>query len=151
MQSISENLVPHVGNMSLLDGLTDFSEDSLTANCRIQADNVYLLANRLHNTVLIEYMAQTIAAHAKMSELPADATQKAKIGFLLGVKFFKCSAHWLDIGTHFSVTVNQDIRMVTGLAVFDCQVNSDSFEAQARLNVFQPPDVDEFLQELKSA
>jgi predicted hotdog family 3-hydroxylacyl-ACP dehydratase len=85
-----------------------------------------------------------------MCEFPGGTASNAKIGFLLGVKFFKSSVHWLEVGDQFTVIVDQDIKMATGLAVFHCQVKSELFNARARLNVFQPPDVEQFLQELKS-
>lgn len=138
-----EELVPHSGNMSLLDRIIDCDQESLTAEICVRADNIFSNTDGMPATVGIELMAQAIAAFAG-----AKAKQKGKpveIGFLVGTRKYESSHPIFPLGSLLKIRVFQELQAENGLGVFCCEICSDTITAKANINVFQPDNVQEFL------
>ena len=93
-----------------------------------------------------EYMAQTIAAYA--GALALDNDKQVKIGFLLGTRKYETFTPLFDLGDELEITVVELIQEESGLSVFDCIIKrAEQVVAQAKINVFQPDEPEQFLKE----
>ena len=141
----AEELVPHSGDMSLLDSVVAVAEESLCARLCVRDDGIFSRGQRVPAYVGIEYMAQAVAAfsgyHAR------QAGEPVQLGFLLGTRRFNTSAAWFDCGAELQVTVERILQADNGMATFDCQLRGEGIEQSARLNVYQPDNIEEYLKE----
>lgn len=141
-----DEIVPHAGTMSLLDDLVDYDEESLTARVRITAGTLFAEEKGVPGWVGLEYMAQAIGAFAGLKrKLEGNEPQ---VGFLVGSRRYTCSHAWFPPGSVLTVRIEYEFQADNGLNVCNCSIHSeDGITADAALNVFQPDDVDAFLQE----
>ena len=140
-----EELVPHSGSMSLLDDIVSYGDDWLHAKVNITADSMFVEEQGVPTLVGIEYLAQAVAAYAGLQERKDGG--KPKLGFLLGVRKYLCSTDFFPIGATLILKVQLEMQAENGLNVFQCILISDEIEASARLNVFQPDDAKQFLED----
>ncbi len=140
-------LVPHQGAMVFLDRVVEASADSLCAEVRIGEDTVFFDGAGVGSWVGIEYMAQAIAAHA--GYLALQRGEPVKVGFLLGARRYSCATPLFALGTVLHVRAQHVLQGENGLAAFDCRIDdaaSGASLATATITVFQPDNVNEFLQ-----
>jgi predicted hotdog family 3-hydroxylacyl-ACP dehydratase len=131
------DLLPHTGNMVLLDSVSSFDEHGLTA--RLQVRSKGLLPGNPSCVPAwfgIEYMAQAVAAYAGIQD--KQAGQPIKLGFLLGTRHYHSNVAALTEGTELLVSVEKIIQD-DALGVFDCRITGDNIDITAKLNVYQPP------------
>jgi len=140
-----ETLIPHSGELVLLDHLLTVSEEGLTAALTVRADGLYNHGDQVPAWVGMEYMAQGVAAfagwHAWCEQRPVQ------LGFLLGSRRYNCSHEAFPVGTVITVAVKPLLQDSSGMAVFECALSGDGLRADARLNVFEPKDSDPYLQQ----
>ena len=137
------DIVPHSGVMSLLDTLVNYAPDSLTASVCITEHSLFAEPRGVPAWVGIEYMAQAVAAYA--GALAKDNSEPVSIGFLLGSRKYLCNQAYFPYGTTLEVKVHKEIQGDNGLGVFRCEITAQDIQATANLNVFQPNDVIEYL------
>ena len=143
-------LVPHDGPMVLLGPVLDAGEQHLCAEVRISADSVFADADGVGAWVGIEYMAQAIAAHAGL--LARERGEAVRVGFLLGARRYQCDRAQFALGSVLHVHVQHVLQGENGLAAFECRIadGADGVDgsdlAKATITVFQPDNVNEFLQ-----
>lgn len=142
--SVAE-LVPHSGRMSLLTSIIDYGDDWLQAEVVITRESTFADAQGVPAWIGLEYMAQAIAAYSGLQERLHGGTPK--IGFLLGSRKYLCNAERFSIGQKLLLTVHPEMLGANGLNVFNCELQGEGVSASAVVNVFQPDDTDEFLQE----
>ena len=138
-----DDLVPHSGSMCLLDRVVDYGEDWLHAEVGISPESLFAEERGVPAWVGIEYMAQAIAAYGGLLERAKG--NEPKIGFLLGSRNYACDADYFTIGLTLSIKVTRELIAENGLNVFACELDAKGLHAQAVVNVFQPDDVDRFL------
>jgi predicted hotdog family 3-hydroxylacyl-ACP dehydratase len=138
-----EEFVPHSGNMSLLDRIISYDDESLTAEVTISQDNIFSQPNGMPATVGIELMAQTIAAFAGVKA--REQGRDVEIGFLVGTRKYESNIPIFPIGCTLSINATRELQAENGLGVFACSISADNIYASANINVFQPSDVEEFL------
>jgi predicted hotdog family 3-hydroxylacyl-ACP dehydratase len=151
-------ILPHAGNMILLDEIVTYSDSQLQALARIGPDHLFLDENgQLPMWCAIEIMAQGVAALAGCHA--HDAGQPPKLGFLLGSRQIDILRPSVAQGSLLCVQVEASTRdEASGFGVFECRLslldesgiaNTDSPQtvATARLSVFSPPDIEHYLQE----
>jgi predicted hotdog family 3-hydroxylacyl-ACP dehydratase len=93
----------------------------------------------------IEYMAQAVAAHAGYRA--SLRGEQVKIGFLLGSRRYECSRPVFAIGSVLRVHVRCILLGENGLGSFECRIDDPGASvAIATLTVFQPANVNEFLE-----
>ena len=140
-------LVPHAGQMVLLERVLAAGLDSLSAQLTIGPDTLFCDAGGVGAWVGIEYMAQAIAAHAGyQAHLRGDAV---KVGFLLGARRYQCSVAAFALGSVLEVHVQHVMQSDNGLAAFECRIDDGAdgtVLAHATITVFEPDNVNEFLQ-----
>jgi predicted hotdog family 3-hydroxylacyl-ACP dehydratase len=137
MMNVAE-LLPHTGDMVLLDRVVDCDGQGLTAELTVRGDG--LLCGGRESVPAwagIEYMAQTVAAYAGMQARLAG--EPVRIGFLLGTRRYSSNVAVFKVG---SVLTVQAIKVIQddGLGVFECRIDGAGVEVTASLNVYQPPE-----------
>ena len=143
------SLLPHSGAMVLLDSVLSVDRESLRAEVNIRLDTVFFENDGVGSWVGIEYMAQAIAAHAGyLSSLRGDSV---KVGFLLGARRYECRQPSFPLGSVLKISVQKILQAENGLGAFECRIddNQDSTGnpvAVATVTVFQPENVNDFLQ-----
>lgn len=140
------DLIPHAGDMILLDAVEAFDAESITACLRVKAGGLLSLADgSLPAWVGVEIMAQTVAAfagcQARLIGLPVE------LGFLLGTRSYQCNVDRFPGGSELRVLALRSLQDDNGMGVFECHLNGPGIHAEARLNVYRPPEVASYLQE----
>lgn len=145
-------LVPHAGPMVLLDRVVEVDDNALCATVTIDADSMFYSPGMagVGSWVGVEYMAQAIAAHA--GYLAWRAGRPVQVGFLLGARKYDAAVPAFAVGSTLYVRAALVLRGENGLSAFDCSIalSGDAGApalASATLTVFQPEDVEHFLQE----
>jgi len=132
------DLLPHDGNMVLLDSVLEYDDESLVAELTVRDDGLFGDGRKIPAWLGIEYMAQTVAAHGGM--MCYLAGKPINLGFLLGTRRYNSSVSEIPVGAKLTVRV-QRIVQDQGLAVFDSRVTGKGIELSAKLNVYQPDSV----------
>ncbi len=141
-------VLSHRPPMILLDQLSSYSGSGALCRVTITDESPFFqdgLAG-VPSYIGIEYMAQTIAAFAGANAL--DGGESVKIGFLLGSRKYQTQVDRFSTGTTLDIEVMRLHQEDSGLSVFDCTIQTTNEKlAEARINVFQPPDPVQFLRE----
>jgi len=135
-QGAVTELVPHTGDMVLLDRIVDCDDQSLTAELAVRGDGLLCDGPTVPAWVGIEYMAQTIAAYVGMKAKLAN--EPIRLGFLLGTRFYNSNIAAFKVGATLTIRVEKIIQD-DGLGVFECRILGEGVDITANLNVYQPP------------
>ncbi|WP_347176276.1 hotdog family protein [Undibacterium sp. TS12] len=141
------DVVPHSGEMVLLDRLLAVDDETLCAEVRIESGTLFCDANGVGSWVGIEYMAQAIAAHA--GYLATIKGEPVKVGFLLGSRRYEASVPLFALGSVLHIHVLRAMQGDNGLGAFECRIEDSTSRtvlANATVTVFQPDNVKDFLQ-----
>jgi predicted hotdog family 3-hydroxylacyl-ACP dehydratase len=139
-------LVPHAGDMCLLDRVLSADADSLTAEVTPRLDQLFCRDGEIGSWVGIEYMAQAIGAWAGLRA--RERGEAPKVGFLLGTRRYTAAIAAFPPGVPLQVSVTQQFISDNGLCQFDCHIDSQGQRlASAQLKVFEPADTDQFIEE----
>lgn len=140
------SLLPHAGDMILIDEVLGYDADSLTAHAVVKPGPYSLPDGSLPPWLGMELMAQAVGAWAGCQA--RQAGDAAKLGFLLGTRRYECHADALPAGASLNIHVRRGLIDASGMSVFECELRDDTrLLAQARLNVYQPRDPLAFIQE----
>ncbi|MBA1262259.1 ApeP family dehydratase [Stutzerimonas sp. NM35] len=141
-------LLPHAGDMILLDGVESFDEDSVTTRLTVRPGLLSQPDGGLPAWVGIEIMAQSVAAFAgcqgRRAGLPVE------LGFLLGTRNYQCNVEAFPPGSELRIRASRSLQDDSGMGVFECHLDGPGIHAEARLNVFRPPEVARYLEETRS-
>lgn len=129
-------LIPHSGQMVLLDSILEFDGDGLIAELVVRNDGLFGDANGVPAWAGIEYMAQAVGAYAGIKSKLAG--EPIKLGYLLGTRRYFSNVPSFSIGTALTVQIKTIIEDEK-LGVFDCSIRGTGIEVTANLNVYQPP------------
>ena len=139
------SLVPQAGPMVLLDRVISVDENSLLAEVRIRSDSLFCSTDGVGAWVGIEYMAQAIAAWAGYTAQLRG--EPVKLGFVLGTRRYDCSRPIFMLSSLLQVHVLRVFQDENGLGSFECSIdNEEGRVATATVTVYQPPNVNDFLQ-----
>lgn len=139
-----EQVVPHGQPMILIDTLEHFDEDSVRTSLTIRPDSMFCDGHKVDAWVGIEYMAQTIAAYS--GSHARQAGEEVVIGFLVGTRKYHCEVTEFRVSERLDIHASKVILGDNGLGVFECTITiNNRVVAEANLNVFQPPNPEEFL------
>ncbi len=132
-------LLPHSGDMVLLDRISDFGEDFLIAETEIRSDNILIKHGKLATFAGIEIMAQGVAAWSGCLATLAD--EPVRLGYLLGTRKLHIHTQEIPIGSKLQIKIKMSIQDSTGFGVFDSQLidlTSGKVILEGALNVFSP-------------
>nr|WP_229516983.1 3-hydroxylacyl-ACP dehydratase [Massilia oculi] len=138
--------------MSLLGRFLEADEESLAAEVRIGPDSMFCVDGAVGAWVGVEYMAQAVAAHAGWCARRRD--EPVRVGFLLGSRKYACGVAAFPVGSRLRIEVRRALQGENGLGAFDCRILDADADADAdgnalasaTITVFQPNNVEEFLQ-----
>ncbi len=139
------DLLPHDGDMVLIDKLIEQRDGGVTTGLQVRQDGLFDRNDRVPAWVGIEYMAQTIGVYAGL--LAKQAGEPVKLGLLLGTRRYETNCAEFACGANLKVTADEVLRGDDGLSVFECTITGEGVLVAANLNVFQPADAEVFLQE----
>ncbi|WP_437881886.1 ApeP family dehydratase [Pseudomonas sp. LRF_L74] len=144
-----EELLPHAGDMLLIDAVHFIDEENVQATVRIRPHGLFSQADgSMPAWVGIELMAQTIAAYAGYHLLSAG--QPIELGFLLGTRNYQCSVERFPVDSVLQLKALRTLEDESGMGMFECHIDAPGIHAEARLNVFRPPNVASYLKEPES-
>jgi predicted hotdog family 3-hydroxylacyl-ACP dehydratase len=139
-------LLPHSGQMILLDEVLRFGDEDVETRLCVRPGGLFSRADgSLPAWVGVELMAQTVAAYAGCQA--RQAGEPVKIGFLLGTRSFTCNVEHFPAGSELHIRALCSLRDDNGMGVFECHISGPNIRAEARLNVFCPPQIGSYLME----
>ncbi|WP_266159196.1 hotdog family protein [Dyella silvatica] len=138
-------VVPHAGEMMLLDHIVAFDAESIACALTVKPGGLFNADDgSLPAWLGVELMAQSIAAwagcQARMEQRPVSA------GFLLGTRHYLCNADFFPSGSELRIEAIREFHDEHGMGVFTCRIDAAELHAEARLTVFSPPDAQAFLE-----
>ncbi|WP_233841447.1 hotdog family protein [Dyella sp. 2HG41-7] len=141
------DVVPHAGDMILLDGIEDVKDERIVCTRMVRAGDMFVDADGcLPSWAGVELMAQAIAAWAGCR---ARAEQRpVQMGFLLGTRHYVCNVDAFAEGAHLRVEAERSFHDEQGMAVFNCRIEAPDGYAEARLNVYSPADIDTYFNQI---
>lgn len=133
------DLLPHGPEMTIIDRLISFTGNGSVAVVAVTPESKFFAGTGVPAWVGIEYMAQTIAAHAGFEarlrgEPPA-------IGFLLGTRLYECAVAEFPSGANLEIVVEK-LFGESGFGSFECSIAADEILAKAVLNTYRPGDAE---------
>mgnify|MGYP002718262396 CR=1 FL=1 len=140
-----EDVVPHRQDMCLLERITQWDQDAIEAELVVPEAGLFVEDDQVPAWVDIEYMAQAIAAWAGCRARAAG--RPPQLGFLLGTRKFECNVERFPAGAELRIKALRSLQDDNGMGVFECHLDGPGIHAEARLNVFRPPEVASYLQE----
>ena len=140
-------VLPHAGEMILLDGIEQVEAERIVCTRRVEPGGLFVEPDgSLPAWVGVELMAQAIGAWAGCC---ARAQQRAvQLGFLLGTRHYEANVGAFPAGSCLRVEAVRDFHNEQGMGVFHCRIDAEHIHAEARLNVFSPPDANAFFKAL---
>ena len=139
-------LLPHAGDMILIDQILAFDEEQIHTRLTVKPDGLFNLPDgSLPAWVGIELMAQSVAAFAGCHA--RQRGDEVELGFLLGSRKFECNVESFPAGTELTIHGIRSLEDDNGMGVFECHINAPGIHATARLNVFRPPQAAQYLHE----
>jgi predicted hotdog family 3-hydroxylacyl-ACP dehydratase len=129
-------LVPHGAGMILIDALVTSTATRAEAVVTVRRDSRFFERTGVPAWVGIEYMAQTVAAHAGYRARAAGHTPA--VGFLLGTRSYECRVAEFPLGAQLRVSA-EPVAAEGGLRSFRCAIRQgERVAADAVINVFEP-------------
>ncbi|MCY1005241.1 hypothetical protein OV079_06570 [Nannocystis pusilla] len=98
-------LVPQRPPMLLLDEVVAAGADDITCAAQVRPDNLFVIDGRVHASVLLEYMAQAIAAFAGL-RARADH-QPPALGLIAACRNFDLHAEHLAVGDPLQIVATR--------------------------------------------
>jgi predicted hotdog family 3-hydroxylacyl-ACP dehydratase len=128
-------LLPHGPAMTMLDRLVDYEPRRSTATVTITKRSRFFRTTGVPAWVGIEYMAQTIAAHAGFEARLRG--ERRQIGYLLGTRAYRSDVAEFALGATLTIAVEPDV-VETKLAVFKCSIMQGREVASAIVSTYRP-------------
>jgi len=138
-------VLPHAGNMILLDELVACDEANVHTRLTVKPGLLSDAAGHLPAFIGLELMAQSVAAWAGVRAKHAGVP--VELGFLIGTRRYQCNVPVFPNGTQLHIRGRCSLEDSSGLGVFECELDGPGIHAEARLNVFRPPQVSDYLYE----
>ena len=139
-------LVPHAGNMILLDEVLSCDHEDIEVRLTVRPHGLLSNPNGdLPAWAGIELMAQTVAAFAGVQARRTG--EPVELGFLLGTRKYSCNVEHFPAGSELLIRAHCSLQDDNGMGVFECHLAGENILAEARLNVFRPPEPAVYLQE----
>jgi predicted hotdog family 3-hydroxylacyl-ACP dehydratase len=132
--------------MVLLDKVVEIDSESIIVELVVRDDGLFSDSDKtVPAWVGLEYMAQTVAAFSGYHRKCQG--EKVDLGFLLGTRFYQCSAASFPCGTQLTVTAKKIIEAANEMSVFNAVIEGENIYAHSQLNLLLPKDSNVFLRE----
>lgn len=141
-KEIVSELVPHKGQMFLLDRVQSYSLETITVTTEIDISRDSLFYEEdlggVPAWVAFEYMAQSISALSGI--YGRSRGEKPKVGFIMSVNSFKANVPVFKVGETVVVTVHQTIRMDMAVTFDGTAKVGETLAVTATLNTVEVED-----------
>ena len=141
-KEIVSELVPHKGQMFLLDRVQSYSLETITVTTEIDISRDSLFYEEdlggVPAWVAFEYMAQSISALSGL--YGRSRGEKPKVGFIMSVNSFKANVPVFKVGETVVVTVHQTIRMDMAVTFDGTAKVGETLAVTATLNTVEVED-----------
>ncbi|MDR0771497.1 MAG: hypothetical protein LBE75_09965 [Burkholderiales bacterium] len=139
--------LPHRPPMLLLDRVVEAAESRIVCEVTLQVDSPFCDGAAVPGWVGVEYMAQTVGVLAGWRAL--EKRLPVKIGFLVGARHYRSHVPQFRAGEVLRVTAETELMNDDGLVAMRCTLHDagGALLAEATLLVFQPDDLDAYLQQ----
>jgi predicted hotdog family 3-hydroxylacyl-ACP dehydratase len=146
-----ESIIPHRGTMLLIEAVTSYGDETLTAHASVRPDAWYADERGVMPAWIgIELMAQSVAAHVSLCAMRAGG--RARPGVLLGTRSYQAHASAFARGAQLVIRVREVLRSEEGHGAYECTIEHDGERyADAVIKVFQPHDFQTFIEGSVSA
>ena len=139
-------LLPHGAEAAVIDRLVSYDSKQSVAIVDVGPDSAFFENGAVPAWVGIEYMAQTVAAHAGYEARLRG--QGPAVGFLLGTRAYETRVAQFPSGSRVTICV-EPLWNEAGVGAFRCTVALEDVVARAVVNTYEPS-ADE-LERLRSA
>jgi predicted hotdog family 3-hydroxylacyl-ACP dehydratase len=141
-----EAILPHRGTMLLIDAVSAWSDETLTAHATVRGDAWYADAHgAMPAWIGIELMAQAIAAHVALLAMRAGG--QARPGVLLGSRSYRAHTPAFARAARLSIEAKELLRSEDGHGAYECTIDHQEVRcAEAVIKVFQPADFQSFIE-----
>ena len=137
-----EDLLPHRSPMILIDEIVDYDDVSHTLTTSVTVKELWA-----DNHVAVEYMAQTAAALAGLSDRLSDPGCIPRPGFLLGTRVMDLKIDRFEPGVTYLVYATYEFYD-SNTASFNCRISRDGETvASAVINAYRPENMRSFIAE----
>lgn len=137
-----EDLLPHRSPMILIDEIVDFDAVTNTLTTSVTVKELWA-----DNHVAVEYMAQTAAALAGLSDRLSDPGCTPRPGFLLGTRVMDLKIDRFEPGATYLVFATYEFYD-SNTASFNCRISRDGETvASAVINAYRPENMRSFIAE----
>lgn len=137
-----EDLLPHRSPMILIDEIVDFDAVNNTLTTSVTVKEPWTA-----NHVAVEYMAQTAAALAGLSDRLSDSDCAPRPGFLLGTRVMDLEIDRFEPGATYLVFATYEF-FDSNTASFNCRISRDGETvASAIINAYRPENMRSFIAE----
>ncbi|WP_250866412.1 hotdog family protein [Caballeronia sp. INSB1] len=146
-----ESIIPHRGTMLLVEAVTSYGDETLTAHASVRPDAWYAdERGAMPAWIGIELMAQSVAAHVSLCAMRAGG--RARPGVLLGTRSYQAHVSAFARGAQLVIRVREVLRSEEGHGAYECTIEHDGERyADAVIKVFQPHDFQTFIEGSVSA
>ncbi|MEJ0058666.1 MAG: hypothetical protein WDM79_03320 [Terricaulis sp.] len=141
----AEDLVPHKGEMCLIDRIVGEEGETVRAEVTIRPDHLFFKQGHgVPAYVGFELMAQTISAYDGLRRRRSG--KPPAIGFLLGCRRYAASRPFFREGETLAIEVTS-LLGEDGMASFQCRITDAGGDdvASGVINVYRPADPEAFL------
>jgi predicted hotdog family 3-hydroxylacyl-ACP dehydratase len=128
-------LLPHGPEMTLLERLVEYTPQRSVAMLTVRESSRFYRRTGIPAWVGIEYMAQTIAAHAGYEARSRGASPA--VGFLLGTRDYRTEVGEFPLGAALTIAV-EPLVLDQRLASFQCTIAIEAVVATAVVNTYRP-------------
>ena len=94
---------------------------------------------------LIGNRGQVNYSASKAGLIGAAKALAIELGFLLGTRKFECNVEHFPAGAELQIHALRSLEDDNGMGVFECHLSGPGIHASARLNVFRPPQAQNYL------
>jgi predicted hotdog family 3-hydroxylacyl-ACP dehydratase len=133
-------IVPHTGNMILLERVLEHAGDATVCAVAIDAQTLFVQGDgAVGSWVGIEYMAQCVAAHAGL--LARAMGKEPRVGYLVSSRRLRFHAPRFVPGQELRISAAQLWGGQQGMVSFQCKVedvSSGALLVEGRLNCYLP-------------
>jgi predicted hotdog family 3-hydroxylacyl-ACP dehydratase len=128
-------LLPHGPQMTVIDRLVSYEPKRSVAVADIDDRSPFFEHGGVPAWAGIEYMAQTIAAHAGFAARLRG--ERPAIGFLLGTRAYSSLVAEFTPGAKLTISVELEVADA-GFASFKCAIETDRVVATAIVSTYTP-------------
>ena len=134
------SLIPHCGDMCLLDGVSDWDEDRVvcTASSHLEPSNPLRQCGRLACVHLLEYGAQAVAVHGGLLARKGGHSQGP--GYLASLQDVRLQCEFLDEVTTALEILAQKLAISDACLMYNVTISAQGQElASARVTIALQP------------